>query len=247
MRFFEFLKEYGAVYSIRKHWDVGDCLIIRIDTLDDIHFESSILSRYIDVNMAALYDTIFTDKDAEACIVQRAIEAINDERNARELRKGVINMKNIANYVNYSDLFNERRHNSNDIKKVIFNYPATIVIWEDGTKTVAKCHGDDIYDKTTGLLICVAKRYLGGTSKLTKLIDKWVSEEEDYICDTPYSELTPYDFCGRCEKHFRPEDIKYPAPLYKGPICEKCKTDLDANTLLLKEIATKAVDDMEDK
>ena len=29
------------------------------------------------------------------------------------------------------------------ITKVIFNDPATIVFWSDGTKTVSKCHPDD--------------------------------------------------------------------------------------------------------
>ena len=29
-----------------------------------------------------------------------------------------------------------------NIKEVIFNDPATIVYWEDGTKTVVKCHNE---------------------------------------------------------------------------------------------------------
>ena len=37
-------------------------------------------------------------------------------------------------------------------KKVIFNDPATIVIWEDGTRTVVKTCEGDTFDKTTGFL-----------------------------------------------------------------------------------------------
>ena len=33
-----------------------------------------------------------------------------------------------------------------DIKKVIYNNPATIICWEDGTKTVVKCSEGDTYD-----------------------------------------------------------------------------------------------------
>lgn len=42
------------------------------------------------------------------------------------------------------------------IKRVIFNEPATIVFWGDGTKTVSKCY-DEEYNKKKGLLMCIAK------------------------------------------------------------------------------------------
>ena len=37
------------------------------------------------------------------------------------------------------------------IKKVIFNDPATIVFWEDGTKTVVKCKEDDLFSYDMGI------------------------------------------------------------------------------------------------
>ena len=46
------------------------------------------------------------------------------------------------------------------IKQVIFNEPATIVIWEDGSKTVVKCGKDDVYDKEKGLALCFMKKAL---------------------------------------------------------------------------------------
>lgn len=45
-----------------------------------------------------------------------------------------------------------------EIKKVIFNDPATIVYWTDGTKTVVKAGKDDTFDKETGLAMAIAKR-----------------------------------------------------------------------------------------
>ena len=42
--------------------------------------------------------------------------------------------------------------------KVIFNGPATIVFWSDGTKTVAKCGEDDTFDPLFGIMACVIRK-----------------------------------------------------------------------------------------
>lgn len=47
------------------------------------------------------------------------------------------------------------------VNKVIFNGPATIVIWGDGTKTVVKCADGDSYSKWAGFAMCIAKRLYG--------------------------------------------------------------------------------------
>lgn len=45
-----------------------------------------------------------------------------------------------------------------DIEKVIFSGPATIVFWDDGTKTVVKCQEGDNFDYQTGILLCIIKK-----------------------------------------------------------------------------------------
>lgn len=60
------------------------------------------------------------------------------------------------------------------IKKVIFNDPATIVFWADGTKTVAKAHGDDKFDKEVGLTVCIAKKALGNRRHFDAVFKKWI-------------------------------------------------------------------------
>lgn len=50
-------------------------------------------------------------------------------------------------------------------KKVIYHDPATIVLWEDGTKTVVKCDPKDVYDPTKGLALCFMKKALGNSSR----------------------------------------------------------------------------------
>jgi len=51
------------------------------------------------------------------------------------------------------------------IEKVVYNDPATIVYWNDGTKTVVKCHEGDIFDERTGFLLCCAKKLFGNTGR----------------------------------------------------------------------------------
>ena len=47
-----------------------------------------------------------------------------------------------------------------EIKDVIFNDPATIVFWSDGTKTVVRCENED-FDKEKGLAMAICKKFLG--------------------------------------------------------------------------------------
>lgn len=55
------------------------------------------------------------------------------------------------------------------IKDVIFNPPATIVYWIDGSKTVVKCSSYDEYDPMVGICMCVVKKLYGGE-------DGWASQ-----------------------------------------------------------------------
>lgn len=45
-----------------------------------------------------------------------------------------------------------------EIDHVVFNDPATIVFWKDGTKTVTKCHAGDTFNKETGLAMCIIRK-----------------------------------------------------------------------------------------
>lgn len=87
---------------------------------------------------------------------------------------------------NITDTFNNP---SFEIKDVIFNNPATIVLWEDGTKTVVKCQPGDIYDKEMGLALCIAKKALGNKSNFNNVFKKWIPEEPTTIAD-----IIPIDY-----------------------------------------------------
>lgn len=62
------------------------------------------------------------------------------------------------------------------IKKVIFNGPATIVIWVDGSKTVVKCAEGDGYSKFSGLAIAMCKRMYGTDFK--RIFNHFIPKEE---------------------------------------------------------------------
>lgn len=56
--------------------------------------------------------------------------------------------------------------------KIIYNPPATIVFWTDGTKTVVKCSAEDEYNEYYGFLCALGKKMFGTNSHLKKLIDE---------------------------------------------------------------------------
>ena len=64
-----------------------------------------------------------------------------------------------------------------EIKKIIFNNPATIVYWEDGTKTIVKCGSGDTWDKEKGLAMCFVKKLLGNKGNFNEKIKKYVKED----------------------------------------------------------------------
>ena len=60
-----------------------------------------------------------------------------------------------------------------EIKNVIFNDPATIVFWTDGTKTVVKCQEGDEFDPEKGLTMAIAKKVYSNKGSYCNVIKKW--------------------------------------------------------------------------
>lgn len=79
--------------------------------------------------------------------------------------------------------------------RIIFNPPATIVFWTDGTKTVVKCAEGEKFDPYTGFCYAFTERCLGSISRIKKLCKKSstglpeASESivEEEKCDGPMS------------------------------------------------------------
>ena len=64
------------------------------------------------------------------------------------------------------------------IKDVIFSDPATVVFWNDNTKTVVKTRGGEKYDKEKGLAMAIIKKITGNTSNYYNIFKEWCSDEE---------------------------------------------------------------------
>lgn len=80
----------------------------------------------------------------------------------------------------YSEYYTKRREKkeSMEITNVIFNDPATIVFWSDGTKTVVKCQDGDVFDPEKGLAMAISKKAMGNKGSYFNVIDKWTEKYE---------------------------------------------------------------------
>lgn len=74
------------------------------------------------------------------------------------------------------------------IDKVLFNPPATIVFWLDGTKTVAKCKEGEEFSEWAGIALCLAKKLYG--PNFHKIFRAHCSDPEKTVNDMSDSEIT---------------------------------------------------------
>lgn len=66
------------------------------------------------------------------------------------------------------------------ITKVLYNNPATVVFWSDGTETRNVCPKDTLYNPDAGLAFCMLKKLMGN-DEVAKLFNDW--ELKDYRND----------------------------------------------------------------
>lgn len=64
------------------------------------------------------------------------------------------------------------------IRKVIFNDPATIVMWSDGTKTIVKCGPEDTYDMEKGLAMAIVKKMAGNDNRFHKVFKQYPKKKK---------------------------------------------------------------------
>ena len=98
------------------------------------------------------------------------------------------------------------RFRREDIKQVIFNNPATVVFWSDGTKTVVKCSENDTFNPEIGLAMAICKKTFGNTGAYNEVFKKWVPEVSergrtisvDEMRDKLAKRCKKLDFCDGC-------------------------------------------------
>lgn len=102
----------------------------------------------------------------------RVVHQYIDTENARYGRKACSDR--ITTAVNKANMHRQ-------IKKVIFNNPATIVIWADNIKTIVKCDGEK-FDPEKGLAMAIVKRLLGDNNGYYyEVFDKWLPKKEENV------------------------------------------------------------------
>lgn len=74
------------------------------------------------------------------------------------------------------------------IDKVIFNPPATIVFWLDGTKTVVKCKEGEEFSEWAGIALCLAKKLYG--PNFHKIFKRHCPDPKKTVNDMTDGEIT---------------------------------------------------------
>lgn len=116
-----------------------------------------------------IYDKIIGLREWDLFHPSSIARTINEEGNDHIIKSQMTAQK-------YRDRLNQKFgiiNNKPNIKKVIFNEPATIVFWDDGTKTVVKAE-DEAFDKEKGLAMAISKKFLGNKGNYYNEFKKWV-------------------------------------------------------------------------
>ena len=63
-----------------------------------------------------------------------------------------------------------------EVKRIIFNPPATVIIWKNDTKTVVKCAEDDEFNPEIGVAMCYIKKIYGSRHAFSKMVEKYITD-----------------------------------------------------------------------
>lgn len=96
-------------------------------------------------------------------------------------RKGINNC--LKEYLNLQLQYGYHDYNTTskipNIKQVYFNEPVTVVLWENGDKTIVRCQNGDTYSKESGLAIAIMKYMSGNKGRFNDIFKKWIPESNE--------------------------------------------------------------------
>lgn len=108
----------------------------------------------------------------------------SDEESAYTLTERI---HRLANKAKDTAISANNLYNSFEVKDILVNGPATIVFWEDGTKTVVQCGSTETYDVEKAVAMCFMKKALGSRS-MQKLFD--LAEDRAYEYESQFTRLS---------------------------------------------------------
>lgn len=65
-----------------------------------------------------------------------------------------------------------------EIKDIIINDPAAIILWKDGTKTVVKCQNEDTFDPEKGIAMAILKKLYGNSGFYKDIFEPAIDKYE---------------------------------------------------------------------
>lgn len=216
----DFLFGGNRMCSCDTDWDEEERLETYNSVLDSSHHKEP-LGVYLDSDgVKRLYDRIYRwGNDMRkrnmpiSSEMKKILNSIYGRENAMAMRQGYIYKSPKEKYVKCTDNKPEIHGNLmhshicpwdsvknqsvclSDPDRIVFNPPATIVFWKDGTKTVVKCAEGEKFDPYTGFCYAFTEHFLGSISHIKKLCQKSstglpeASESivEEEKCDGPMS------------------------------------------------------------
>lgn len=102
----------------------------------------------------------------------------NDDLSWLNMRLGSYLMCDFSQGKTTNHLLCDELETATRVKKVVFNPPATIILWNDGSKSVVKAQNDEPFDPEKGFVMAYLKKLLGNDNTFNKEIAKWVKWEE---------------------------------------------------------------------
>ena len=164
----EFCSYFGAIREDDYEWVIGSDVWNRI-----------IKSGSIKTNIVNCIDSLnYKIFDIEVTISTKELNTITLRKKGERRNEMPVERKSMNSNIYYASV-TAKSVCAPSIKKVIFNDPATIVFWSDGSKTVVKCQDGDIYDPEKGLAMAISKKALGNKGNYCNEFKKWLPEEEE--------------------------------------------------------------------
>lgn len=125
--------------------------------------------------MGAMGESPFFSKDIKVIVGGKTYHPDSVEVTQNPFEDATVKIKFTMNsfQISLDHIAKRTSESAVSIKKAIFNPPATIVLWNDGTKTVVKAQDDEPFDPEKGLAMAIAKKYLGNKGNYFNQIKEW--------------------------------------------------------------------------
>lgn len=157
-------------------------VIKKISELIDTYDQEKALEKLKNkINSVYGIQSIIIDFD-DGCIDNITLEypqkSLEELKEINKIMNKRTNRLDNNNLYSIGSLFGTRKP---EIEKVIFSGPCTIVLWNDGDKTIVRCENEN-FDKEKGLAMAIAKKFLGTNTSKSNYCDifkKWITKEEN--------------------------------------------------------------------